>query len=233
MKSQIGSGWSHTTLKYFERLKLSMKVSIINERIARPSKEYKPVSMPNIKKPAAVINASDTSRARPMSKLEYFFRIIAMISVPPLDAPILKRIAEPRAGRTIAKQSSSIGWSVKGSDIGYSLSMTDNAIERRMLQYAVFAANFLPKMIIPIKSRIILVIRLKSPAEIRPVFATSTARPVIPPNVKLFVNLKKYVPAAINIVLKVRRKKCLALFIFVIPFWSKDIIQQIKHLFEL
>ena len=32
--------------------------------------------------------------------------------------------------------------------------------------------------------------RLKSPAEIIPVFATSTARPVMPPNVKLFVNLK-------------------------------------------
>ena len=41
------------------------------------------------------------------------------------------------------------------------------------------------------KHRIMLMTRLKSLAEIKPVFATSTARPVIPPNVKLFVNLKK------------------------------------------
>ena len=34
IKSQIGFGLSHTTLKYLERLKLSIKVSIINERIA-------------------------------------------------------------------------------------------------------------------------------------------------------------------------------------------------------
>ena len=39
IKSQIGSGVSHTTLKYFERLKLSIKVSIIKERIASPRKE--------------------------------------------------------------------------------------------------------------------------------------------------------------------------------------------------
>ena len=41
-----------------------------------------------------------------------------------------------------------------------------------------------------------LAIKLKSPAEMSPVLAIRTARPVIPPKVKLFVNLKKYVPNA-------------------------------------
>ena len=40
-------------------------------------------------------------------------------------------------------------------------------------------------------SRIMLAIKLKSPAEMSPVLAIRTARPVIPPKVKLFVNLKK------------------------------------------
>lgn len=44
-----------------------------------------------------------------ISKLEYFFRIIAMMSVPPLEDPILNRTAEPSDGSAIAKQSSSIG----------------------------------------------------------------------------------------------------------------------------
>ena len=144
-----------------------------------------------MKKPAAVITASDIMRARPMSKLEYFFRIMAMISVPPLEAPILNRIAEPRAGSAMAKHNSSMGCSVRGPFIGQILSIAESATERRILQYAVLAANFLPRTIRPIRSRIILMTRLKSLAEISPVFATRTARPVIPPNVKLFVNLKK------------------------------------------
>ena len=58
-------------------------------------------------------------------------------------------------------------------------------------------------------SRIMLAIKLKSPAEMSPVLAIRTARPVIPPKVKLFVNLKKYVPNAIRSVLNVSIKKCL------------------------
>ena len=131
------------------------------------------------------------SKARPISKLEYFLRIMATMSVPPLEAPILKRMAEPRAGSTIAKHSSSIGWSVKGWSMGKKRSIAERATERRILQYAVLAAKPFPRMIRPINRRIMLIIRLKSPAEIIPVFATSTARPVMPPKVKLFVNLKK------------------------------------------
>ena len=84
-----------------------------------------------------------------------------------------------------------MGCSVRGALMGQILSIADNAKERRMLQYAVFAANFFPRTIRPTRSRIILMTRLKSLAEISPVFAARTARPVIPPNVKLFVNLKK------------------------------------------
>ena len=63
--------------------------------------------------------------------------------------------------------------------------------ERRIVQYAVFVANFLPSTIQPtIRSRIFAA-NEKSLAEITPDFATSTARPVIPPNVKLLANLKK------------------------------------------
>ena len=75
--------------------------------------------------------------------------------------------------------------------MGQILSIAESATESKMLQYAVLAANFLPRTISPIRSRIILMTRLKSLAEISPVFAARTARPVIPPNVKLFVNLKK------------------------------------------
>ena len=145
----------------------------------------------NTKNPAAVIRASESRRARPMSKLEYFFRIMATISVPPLEAPMLKRIAEPSAGRAMAKQSSSMGWSVSGPLIGQIRSITERATDSRILQYAVLAANFFPSMTSPITRRIMLMIRLKSPADMTPVRAMSTARPVTPPNVKLFVNLKK------------------------------------------
>ena len=86
-----------------------MNVSIIKERIASPRKEYNPVSMSNTKQPAMVMIISVTRSAFPMSKLEYFFKTIAMMSVPPLDAPILNRMALPSAGRAMAKHSSNIG----------------------------------------------------------------------------------------------------------------------------
>ena len=72
-------------------------------------------------------------------------------------------------------------------------------------------------MNIPMMSRIMLAIKLKSPAEMSPVLAIRTARPVIPPKVKLFVNLKKYVPNAIRSVLNVSIKKCFNLFILFSP----------------
>ena len=50
--------------------------------------------------------------------LVYFFRIMAMTSVPPEDASMLNRIAEPIAGSIMANTSSSIGWSVRVPCIG-------------------------------------------------------------------------------------------------------------------
>lgn len=126
-----------------------------------------------------------------MSRLEYFFMIMAMTSVPPLEEPMLKSTAEPNEGRAMAKASSSTGWSVRGWDMGTILSRRDRDTDRRMLQYAVLAANFFPSATKPATRRIMLVMKLKSPAEITPDLATRTASPVIPPNVKLFVNLKK------------------------------------------
>ena len=109
MKSQIGCGFLQTTLKYFERFKLSINPSIMKERSARPRKEYNPVWMSNTKKPATVIKRSVTSRAFPMLKLVYFFIIMATTSVPPLDAPILNRTAEPMEGSAMANISSKRG----------------------------------------------------------------------------------------------------------------------------
>lgn len=46
----------------------------------------------------------------------------------------VKRIADPSAGRAMAKHNSSIGSSVKGECIGKSRSSTESETERRMLQ---------------------------------------------------------------------------------------------------
>ena len=51
---------------------------------------------------------STISRARPTSIPECFFKISAPISVPPVEALILNKIAAPTAGRITAKKSSSI-----------------------------------------------------------------------------------------------------------------------------
>ena len=106
----------------------------MKERIVSPSKEYNPVLISKIKNPAIVINRSESIRAGPILKLEYFFKIIAIISVPPLELPMLNKMAEPRAGSAIAKQSSSIGWSVKGAFIGQTRSRKESVTESRILQ---------------------------------------------------------------------------------------------------
>lgn len=104
---------------------------------------------------------------------------------------MLKRIADPRDGRAIANASSRTGWSVSGCGIGYSRSIAESATDKRMLQYAVFAANFFPRIINPRIKSIILAIKVKSLADRDVDFAINTARPVIPPKVKLLENLKK------------------------------------------
>ena len=70
-------------------------------------------------------------------------------------------------------------------------SNADKVTDNKILLYAVLAANFFPRIIKPISNRIMLAIKEKSPAEIGHNLATKTARPVIPPKVKLLANLKK------------------------------------------
>ena len=52
-------------------------------------------------------------------------------------------------------------------------------------------ANFLPRMMNPSRRSSILAIKVKSLAESGENLAIKTARPVMPPNVKLLANLKK------------------------------------------
>ena len=89
--------------------------------------------IPNTKQPARVMKKSVARRAFPMSALVYFFMIMAMISVPPLEAPMLNRIADPTAGRAMANASSRRGWSVSGCYIGQIRSRRDNVTDKRIL----------------------------------------------------------------------------------------------------
>ena len=73
----------------------------MNALIARPSSENRPVRISNTNIAENAMSVSLTSSALPISRLVYFLRIIATISVPPLEALQLKRIAEPTAGSII------------------------------------------------------------------------------------------------------------------------------------
>ena len=58
-----------------------------------------------------------------------FSTIRAITSVPPLEAPTLKSNAEAMAGSAMAKISSSMGWSDKGSLSGQAFSNSINSAE--------------------------------------------------------------------------------------------------------
>ena len=87
---------------------------------------------PNATKVMTVMKKSTTSKALPIWHLKYFFTTIAMMSVPPVEEPMLKSIAEPHAGRKTPNNSSMNGWSVSGwvsgVTVSNSLSITENAI---------------------------------------------------------------------------------------------------------
>ena len=133
-----------------------------------------------------------------------------MMSVPPPDAPMLNRIAEPKPGRAMAKISSSIGSSGRGWGSGHTLSITESPTESSMLAYTVFTPKLFPKKRKPKTSRIIFKIKFAVLGDISPILPTTTERPVTPPNVKLFGNLKKCDPAMISRVLTVMREYCFA-----------------------
>lgn len=134
MKSQIGFGFVHTTLKYLHKLILSITLSTSKDEIPIPNTENNAVSISNTKKLAQLINPFVMSKARPISKEVYFRSIIARISVPPLDAPTLNKMAEPVAGSTTAKQSSRRGSSVSGRDSGEIHSKVETARDNNILQ---------------------------------------------------------------------------------------------------
>ena len=84
----------------------------------RPRKLYRPLEMPKMKAAPQTIRTSLAIRAEPMFKEVCLVRIMATISVPPVDAPMLKTMALPMAGSSTAKISSSRVSSVKGAGMG-------------------------------------------------------------------------------------------------------------------
>ena len=111
-----------------------MTPSITRDFAIRPREEYRPVVGPNTKKDISTEVRSANKSAVPIFMLECAFKIMAMMSVPPLEAPMLNRIADPIAGRKIAKISSSIGWSVMVPVIGIKRSSALKLNDMSMLE---------------------------------------------------------------------------------------------------
>ena len=87
------------------------------------------------------------------------------MSVPPLDAPILKRIAVPTAGRKMANISSKSGWLVSGALNGQKRSRSDKLTDMTMVAYTVFNPKPLPRNKNPNSRRAVLVTDVKSLAD--------------------------------------------------------------------
>ena len=91
--------------------------------------------------------------------------IMAIISVPPLEAPILNRIAVPIAGRKIANISSRSGSVVRGCVMGYILSSTERLTDMTTVAYTVFKPKLLPRKIKPRTRSAIFIMDVKSLAD--------------------------------------------------------------------
>ena len=74
--------------------------------IKRPRQDKSPISIPNILIDKIVRIESPIKSDFPIFKFVYLFIIIAIISVPPLDADKLNKIDEPRAGIKTAQNNS-------------------------------------------------------------------------------------------------------------------------------
>ncbi len=120
-------------VKYLHKLIFSMALSITSDFAISPQKENSPVWASKIKHAATVIIKSTKNRAVPILTVLYFFKTIATISVPPPHVPILNKIAELRAGSTIAKTNSSTGSPVKGRAMGTYFSSPLSATETSTL----------------------------------------------------------------------------------------------------
>ena len=62
--------------------------------VNKPHRENRPVVISNTKQAETAISRSTASKAVPIFIEVYFFRIMATMSVPPLEAPMLNMIAE-------------------------------------------------------------------------------------------------------------------------------------------
>ena len=127
-----------------------------------------------------------------MSMLENRLRIMARMSVPPVELWMLNRMAEPSEGRMTAKKSSRVFWSVSGADRGHSHSSPDKAAENKREQYTVFTPKLLSRNRKPSTRKA----RLIREAKVEGLTAGTTAlritaRPVTPPVLKWLGNLKK------------------------------------------
>ena len=94
-----------------------MTLSTTRDFNTKPSTERKPVCISNTRKVANVKSKSVYNKACPILIEEYFFNIIATISVPPVEPPQLNKIAAPNAGKATANASSNTGSCVNGFSI--------------------------------------------------------------------------------------------------------------------
>ena len=106
------------TKKALRRLKDSMALSTSTDLRARPSREHSPARDVKDKEGGRRDNHVREEQGTPYVQAGVFFENHAAISVPPEEASMLKRMAEPRAGRITAKNSSSMSWSVRGRSMG-------------------------------------------------------------------------------------------------------------------
>ena len=168
-----------------------MTPSITRDFAISPSEEYSPVVGPNTKKDITTEVISTTRSAVPIFMLECAFKIMAMLSVPPLDAPMLNKTADPTAGRKIAKISSSIGWSVMVPANGTKRSRALKLKDISMLAYTVLMPTSVPKNKKPMTRSPVFTMNVKSLAFMPVSLLTTDEKPVTPPKEKLFGNLKK------------------------------------------
>ena len=86
--------------------------------------ENRPVSMPKATQAITVITQSLAMSALPMFRVVNLRSSMPTMSVPPLEASRLNRMAEPTAGSPTAKSSSISGWEVMGALNGTARSIT-------------------------------------------------------------------------------------------------------------
>ena len=86
--------------------------------------------MPNLTAAAMTMSTSLSISALPISMEVRLAKISATMSVPPVDAPISNTMAEPSAGSSTAKISSSSVSPVMGALSGHSLSHSETKKDR-------------------------------------------------------------------------------------------------------